>query len=161
MNEQQVEKVKERLLDARIKFSNIYPEGNEVIVEVNFDDDTDENRKSLLELGFVFKDSRVFFVAKRDLPEEKQEQISFLRDETRKLQYELGVNFRGYSTIDSEFGNLAIMVKRTADTDENRKKIAKAGYKPKNKKLLYSISEQSINNWDEIARLATLLHSEF
>ena len=157
MNEQQVEKVKGRLLDAKIKFSDIYPEGNEVIVEVSFDDDTDENKKSLLELGFVSKDSRVFFVAKRNLPEEKEEQISFLQNETRLLQRSLGIDFRGYSTIDSEFGNLAIMVKRSSDTDDNRRKIAKAGYKPKENKVLYSISEQFVSNWDEIARLETIL----
>ena len=157
MNEQQVEKVKGRLLDAKIKFSDIYSEGNEVIVEVKFDDDTDENKEKLLEFGFVSKESRVFFVANRDLPEEKEEQISFLQNETRLLQHGLGIDFRGYSTIDSEFGNLAIMVKRTSDTDENRRKIAEAGYKPKDKKVLYSISEQSVSNWDKIARLETIL----
>ncbi len=160
MNEQQTQKVKERLLDANIKFNDVYLEGNEVIVEVNFDDDTDENKEHLLELGFVPKDNRVFFVAKRDLPEEKEEQISFLREETRILQHKLGITFRGYSTIDSEYGNLAIMVKRNSDTDENRRRIAKAGYMPRTKTFLYSISEQFLNYWDEIAQETALLHKE-
>ena len=150
MTEQQVEVVRKRLEKKGVKFSKIFAEENEIIVEVSFDDDTDSNKEILVELGFIPKENRVYFVATRELPEEKDAQISFLRSETLLLQNKLGINFRGYSTIDSENGNLAIMVKKTADTDENRKRILLAGYEPKTKKFHYSISEQFLNYWNEL-----------